>query len=204
MCNNPVIAAPLPGSTFTSLLQDFLFSFLFCLVSRCSSVSICCRRTEERERETEKEKGRERGKEQGYAAGSGRVRKWIEKIRVSHRTRWNERLMQKYKNQSACFVGRGSAMERERRNGGKEPKRTGSPARPRTVQPAYRVRVSLNELANCSQRCTRSALPCSSDPRDITIRKEKVKYSGQERKRQRMRERERETYNWSTAFPALL
>lgn len=162
MCNNPVIAAPLPGSTFTSLLQDFLLSFLFCLVSRCSSVSICCRGTEERERK--KEKRRERGKERGYAAGSGRVRKWIEKIRVSHRTRWNERLMQKYKNQSACFVGRGSAMERERRNGGKEPKRTGSPARPRTVQPAYRVRVSLNELANCSQRCTRSALPCSSEP----------------------------------------
>lgn len=74
-------------------------------------------------------------------------------------------------------------MERERWNGGKEPKRTGSPARSRTVRSAYRVRVSLNELANCSQRCARSALPCSSDPRDITTRKEKARYSGQERER---------------------
>lgn len=35
MCNNLVIAIPLPGSTFTSLLQDSLLSLLLCLDSCC-------------------------------------------------------------------------------------------------------------------------------------------------------------------------
>jgi len=79
-------------------------------------------------------------------------------------------------------------MEREQRNGGQrtETDRLASSA---ANSPAYRVRVSLNELANCSQRCTqRSALPCSSD---ITIQKEKARYSGQEKERGRKRKRER-------------
>jgi len=68
MCNNSVIAVPLPGSTFTGLLQDSFSSLLLCLVSCCPHLTIRCRRMEEKEREN----GREREKEQEYEKRSGR------------------------------------------------------------------------------------------------------------------------------------
>jgi len=96
-------------------------------------------------------------------------------------------------------------MEREQRNGGQRTE-TDWLASSAANSPAYRVRVSLNELANCSQRCTRSVLPCSSDPCDITIQKEKARYSGQEkergRKRKRKRKRKRETVRALRSLPS--
>lgn len=84
-------------------------------------------------------------------------------------------------------------MERERRNGGKEPKRTGSPARPRTVQPASQPiefesrSTSWQTVPNAVlvPRCHVAVTP------DISTRKEKAR-CGQERERDRKKEREKE------------
>jgi len=85
-------------------------------------------------------------------------------------------------------------MERERRNGGKEPKRTGLPARPRIVQPASQPiefesrSTSWQTVPNAVLvlRCHVAVTP------DITTRKEKARHSDQERERDRKKGREKE------------
>lgn len=182
MCNNPVIAA-LPSSTFTDLLQDSLLSLLLCLVSCCPHQFRGDLLSQERERA--KVKG----------GGKRRLRKWIEKIGdgVYRTARGGMDIWCKSTKTSRHVLS--GAGARWNANDGTGAKNRNGPAcqlgRER-VQPAYRVRVSLNELANCSQRCGCSALPCNSDPRDITTRKEKAKYSGPERERKRGREKVRE------------
>lgn len=84
-------------------------------------------------------------------------------------------------------------------NDGTGAKNRNGPARPRTTgQPIEFESRSTRRWQTIPNAGARSAR--CSDPRDITIRKEKARYSGQERERDGKREREKDRYTHTHTY----
>jgi len=145
---------------FRILFSSFFFIHI---VSYCRTSQFrvnLCRRTEESERKKGERKSKNTRKEK-------RIRKWIEKIGDGvYRTACDgmDVWCKSIKTSQHVFVGSGNAIDGTRTTERGQRTETDRLASLAGNNPAYLVRVSLNELANCSQRCTRSALRVALTP----------------------------------------